>query len=674
MPRIIPASVPLLPVTLSFVAGILCGVMGWGLFLCIIAAVAIVSLLFFRQRYSAIIICGFVLGCFEAFLFIPREINDELVSHHLVMEGTVKEVRESDSGQRLEVEVNRAGDSIGELSGCRKSVISIFIPGFNPEVRQYDRLLFKGKPTAVVVRHDIEDELTYEDVLLGKRIYLSMTLSPDSIINVSEGRGLGLIMSGIRDDIRQKIMTSKLDVDSKLLLTALLTGDNNLMPQEQYDNFRNSGIAHILAVSGLHVAIIAFWINLFIWPFTALKFRSVRLIAVIIAVWIFTFLTGAAPSAVRASIFSTVIMAGSILQRKSSPFNSLCLAAIIILAVNPADLYSIGVQLSFAAVAGILAFASALNPVPRRNTVVYYLVSIVTVSIGATLGTAIITLYYFHTFPLYFIASNIIATLVLPIILGASVIAILLSWFEIEIIALNSVINWLSGSLYSISESISSLPGAYMDNLYVSVFAVLLYLATIILLRVLIDKGGRKVITAFICLSIVFMICLVWDNYAKREPAVYFLRNSMRTDILVDDGTSPCLTLSSTSKAPVFEDIMDNVRWRTRDYMGKRDIDSIFLSKGIPAMIVLPDGKKIKVESGMESEETGVGCDYLLVCRGYRGRIEELVAKWNPDTVILSSDLNPLRSARYRAEVGRPVVDLRERSFKIPISSNPSRK
>ncbi len=491
MPRIIPPSVPLLPVTLSFVAGILCGVTGWGLFFCIAASVGCISFFLLRQNYAAIITCGFLLGGVEAYFSVPHEMNRELVARNLVMEGVVKDVRESDSGQRIEILVDKAGGTPGNLSDCGKTEISVYIPGFNPEVRQYDRILFMGKPEEVRARHDFEDELTFDDILLKKRIYLSLTLSPDSILGLKEGRGMGCRMMKIREEIRQRIMTSKLDVDSKLLLVALITGDNRLMPQEQYDNFRNAGIAHILAVSGLHVAIIAFWANLFLWPFTALRFRTARLMAVILMIWLFTLLTGAPPSAVRAAIFSSVIMTGSVIQRKSSPFNSLCLAAIVILAINPADLFAIGFQLSFVAVAGILLFASSLNPVTRRHAVAYYLVSIVTVSIGATLGTAVITLYYFHSFPLYFIISNIIATFTLPIILGAEIVALLLSCFSIELNAVNCIIDGLCSFLYNTSEGLSALPGAYIDSIYVSALTVLLYISSIILLRIVIAKGGK---------------------------------------------------------------------------------------------------------------------------------------------------------------------------------------
>lgn len=164
------------------------------------------------------------------------------------------------------------------------------------------------------------------------------------------------------------------------------------------------------------------------------------------------------------------------------------------------------------------------------------------------------------------------------------------------------------------------------------------------------------------------------DNSVKRVAGVYFLKNAHRTDILVDDGVSPYLVLSSTSQADVKEEIKDNVTWRTSDYMGRRDIDSIVFAEGVPSLIELPDGRKIKVESGKETDGGGIKCDYLLVCRGFRGEITEVTTKWNPDTVILSSDLNPIRAARYRMESGRPVVDLREHPFQILISSNPRLK
>lgn len=251
---------------------------------------------------------------------------------------------------------------------------------------------------------------------------------------------------------------SKLDVDSKLLLVALIIGDNRLMPQEQYDNFRNAGIAHILAVSGLHVAIIAFWANLFLWPFTVLRFQGCKIDG------------GYTDDMVVHTSYGSAAFGSKSGNLFIRDYDGFCNSAEIIavqLALSgcnsdignkPADLFAIGFQLSFAAVAGILLFASSLNPVPRRHAVAYYLVSIVTVSIGATLGTAVITLYYFHSFPLYFIISNILATFTLPIILGAEIVALLLSCLSIELNAVNCIIDGLCSFLYNTSEGLSALP------------------------------------------------------------------------------------------------------------------------------------------------------------------------------------------------------------------------
>lgn len=664
MSRLIPASVPLLPVTLGFAAGLLCGVAEIGIAIGCIAVAVLALQLWKKKIYPAIIVSSLILGVAEGYLFIPRGANAELEGGEMVMAGTVSDAIETVTGQRLTVIIDRKGASACDMQRCRPTNVSVYIPGFNPEIRQLDRLTFKAVVNPVIARQDIADERNYADFLLRQRIYQQILLSPDSILGVSEGKGWRMMFLQIRYRIEDAVMSSRLNVNSKLLLTALLTGNSRMLPQEDYEQYRKAGIAHILAVSGLHVGIIAFWANLFLWPFMAFRLKNRRRFIVIGVVWLFTFATGLSPSAVRASVFATVLIVGAMLQRKSSPYNSLCLAALIIMVCSPSDLFSVGFQLSFAAVAGILMFARSLNPVPRRYAMVYSAVALITVSVGATLGTAVITMYYFHSFPLFFIIANIVASMILPILFGAVIINGVLSLVGFTPLWLSAVIDRLCSGLYGVSQWLAEIPGSQIDNIYLPVAALIIYVVGLIALKLYVDRGRRLHAVAAVSFAVLFVCFIIGGSNYERSRGVFFLHNLSRTDIIIDDGISSFLTLISTSKADTRNEILENARWRLGDYMGKRGIDSISYIHITPSVIRLPEQRTIVIENGGE-RTIGDHVDYLVVCRGFRGDIRELANRLQPDTIILSSDISPIRGARFKREVSVPLVDLRQRSFAV---------
>ena len=110
------------------------------------------------------------------------------------------------------------------------------------------------------------------------------------------------------------------------------------------EEFRDTGIAHILAISGLHIGFIIFLLT---WLTTSLKLSPKTAFLVQGTVLgFYCLLVGGSPSVIRASIMGIIILGGRVVGRKPEPINSLFLAAFIVLLINPLDLYEIGFQLS----------------------------------------------------------------------------------------------------------------------------------------------------------------------------------------------------------------------------------------------------------------------------------------------------------------------------------------
>jgi competence protein ComEC len=171
---------------------------------------------------------------------------------------------------------------------------------------------------------------------------------------------------------------------SAALLAGLLLGERTDLPPDVDAAFRRAGVYHVLAVSGFNVALVASTV----WALLALARAPRRLAALgaLVVVGGFATVVGPQPSVLRATLMAGLVLVALLLERDASVLNGLALAALVILAVRPADLHDPGFQLSFAATAGIV-----LAPLPRNR-----LAAAVAVSAAAQLAVLPIGLAHFN--------------------------------------------------------------------------------------------------------------------------------------------------------------------------------------------------------------------------------------------------------------------------------------
>lgn len=162
---------------------------------------------------------------------------------------------------------------------------------------------------------------------------------------------------------------------------AMSVGFRGDISKEQRQVYSRSGFGHILAVSGLHVGVIFILLNIVLRPLYLLHYKAHTIIPFLIValVWLYVFVTGCSPSAVRAGIMFSLIQIGMATSSNSSSINSLFAALLIILTIEPKALYSLSLQMSFIAVLFILTW---FVPLYKRVRTKYRLVNIV---IGAYL-------------------------------------------------------------------------------------------------------------------------------------------------------------------------------------------------------------------------------------------------------------------------------------------------
>jgi len=201
------------------------------------------------------------------------------------------------------------------------------------------------------------------------------------------------------------------DEQSYIIATAISFGYVKEMDKDTRQIFTAAGCAHILAISGLHFAIIYGALNsLFSFIGNKRRGRIVKQLIILPVLWTFAFFTGMHPSVIRAVIMITIWGIGNAFFFRALTINTLGFAAFFILLYNPLNLFDIGFQLSFSAVFAILF----INPYlisfyHSRNPMINYIWELSCTSTSAQLGTAPLSIYYFHQFPLLYLISNLFA-------------------------------------------------------------------------------------------------------------------------------------------------------------------------------------------------------------------------------------------------------------------------
>ena len=224
------------------------------------------------------------------------------------------------------------------------------------------------------------------------------------------------------------------------LVKALLTGDKSDLTKEITGIFRDSGASHILALSGLHLGVLYILLARLTAPLgNSPWIRRLRYSLIIVAALFYSIMTGATPSIIRAFLFITINETARLLGRKREPVRVLLAALTVQLALKPDVISSVGFQLSYMAMAGIFLLYPTLEriyPAPSGSRLSRFnpfrkIWNAAMLSISCQIFTGPIAWHYFHTFPKYFILTNLVALPLTSAIITLSVATIALSFLGI---------------------------------------------------------------------------------------------------------------------------------------------------------------------------------------------------------------------------------------------------
>lgn len=296
-----------------------------------------------------------------------------------------------------------------------------------------------------------------------------------TVLEPAEIGGVSLFFERLRIAIGEKIDARAGDVSAGIM-EALITGERGAIAQEDDDAMRNSGLYHLLSISGTHVTMVAgvlfffsrFFMACFPWVALHWPIKKIAAVVALLGAAFYVFLAGAEVPAQRALIMTGLIMIAIMLDRSPFSLRLIAFAALVVLLIAPYAMVGVSFQMSFAAVASLICFFEYIGPwwkkwysragILRKSAL--YMMGLVMTSLIAGSVTGFFSLYHFQSFAWYGVLSNMIAVpLTGIVIMPAAIVALLLMPFGWEAPAL-AVMEWGTVWMLSVAHWAAGLDGA----------------------------------------------------------------------------------------------------------------------------------------------------------------------------------------------------------------------
>lgn len=313
----------------------------------------------------------------------------------------------------------------GQYLPSRERVMALMPP--NTPLQYGDRLILYAHPETPFE----DEEFSYRRYLSTKRIFTLFSYPHIAKQNPADNFLFWGWLYRLKAHLIA-ITSSIFPSPESGLITGIMLGPRNGIPEELYEAFKNSGTSHIIAISGFNIAILAALISLICvrlfgyWRGAMIAMTTISLYAVLV---------GCGASVIRASLMGGLSILATLFGRRQTGVNTLAFTAFIMLVINPLTLWDIGFQLSFFATLGLIWFAGPFQqwfknqsakfvPQAALNRVVDWTGEYFLFTLAAQITTLPILLYHFHLVPLAMLVANPLVLPAQPPLMAASAIAI----------------------------------------------------------------------------------------------------------------------------------------------------------------------------------------------------------------------------------------------------------
>lgn len=457
----------------------------------------------------------------------------------------------------------------------------------------------------------------------------------------------------IRDGIAIFMEKSPLQSSAKGFLMAVILGDKASLSGELRDDMSAAGVAHMLALSGLHLGLVAMVLSLLLLPVSLLVSRKWRYVMIVLGLWLFTFLTGMSVSVVRAAVMASIYFLSLILEKKRNGANSLCAAAFFILLADPFALSDAGFQLSFVTCGALIAAGTVIRHYDRRMqpkryafihsdwaqrhplksrialASVYRMKQLVMLCLASTAAFIVswpLTAYYFSTLSLTFLPANLLAGMLLYAIFIVAVIYFPLFAIGIDIRFLGDSIDRLYDGL---EKTCHFFAAAGKTGEWMEIHGAVPYLYLISLLLLVLFFALRKNRYLFMSVTVMgaSLVCLI---------------------LLPGESIPESLIIGRNAGEPSFS------------YVSQVSKERISYPHGEVSRLDAGSCSIVCVDRDIDSTLNMKNCDCLVIGRNTKMAPATLIRMFSPKSIVKATYLDVPVLENYCREAAKNGIDLTE--------------
>lgn len=469
---------------------------------------------FFRKNYlffCFVVFSGYVISCFSQYLNNNlQHSNNHYLSYvnkpSVISLTLIKSLKSSKQNFRFYARVNQV-DSTESSGKILLQIPKIHLPKVGDVIMGYSTIFPINKASS-------NYNFNYQEYLKRRNIYGKIYLKNYSKIN--EVKSVFFEIQKLRSAVERKLLASNISFSTKSLMIAMLLGDKEYLTSEVENSFINSGVVHLIAISGMHIGVLYL---LLCYSFSFLKYikygNYTEVFLILSCLVSFAIFSGLSSSVVRSVVMFGFILLSKLKREKGLLLEPIISSALLLLICNPNYLFNAGFQLSYLAVISIVVFYPIVTQkIVVKNKIVKYLVDVLIVSIIAQLGVLAISIYYFNQFSLQFLFANFFAVSLLPLVLYGGIIVLfkVLFWPSLSYVEkyYDIFINYFIGVL----EYFSSLNKLLLVDINITTIQVYWYYLLLFFVWFCIKM--KNMFSVFMCLSLI-IICQISHVYERMD-------------------------------------------------------------------------------------------------------------------------------------------------------------
>ena len=482
---------------------------------------------FFKIKDFVLSIFFLGLGVFAHELHNKEQVLPNFPNSSEVVFTLDKKLNSNEKNKRYEVKILKVNDEINHLG------LVLSVP---KEENELDfKHFYKAEIYLNKVKANAQDfGFDYQKYLGRKQIYFQ-GYAPNSF-QVAEKENITLSekIKQQRLEVLQNIDQAKLSEKSKEFTKGIILADRTEMDRETVEDFSKSGLVHILAISGSHMAIIFWLILLILKPIFPANFRNVPIVISLIFIWLFAIFIDFGSSVIRSCIMISAYYFYVLLQRKPDLLHAMAISGLAILIFDTNQLFDVGFQLSFIAVFGIFWLNEPiLKYLPKpKNNVQNFLVNVISISIAAQVATLPLVIYYFHQYSLISVIANLVVIPFSEVIIIFALLMTILLGFGFDISWLNALYDSGVQLVLKVIHFFASLDVFFFKNIPMHWSEVIVLFSMIYFLRRFLTRHHLKSLIKVGFLVILFLMLRIGFNFYENSQSEILVHEFFKEKII----------------------------------------------------------------------------------------------------------------------------------------------